>query len=361
MADLPDQQQFREWLIAAESAEAKGDWSMASSLLFQALRIERSANLASRYVIALWKAERFEICERDTAILAAEYPHDSELAEHVVRVSDFMKYHHVARCVEAFENQSFTEALRHGIRASKLWPDHPWVANYIEMSQLRAPGFGNRLTQDKRRIFIAGCGRSGTYLLSAMMQCFEDTYVHPGEAPAEAFALLEDAASTHVIKRVSDSYKTLHLVPEDIGLIHIVRHPFDVLTSEHMGTFRYIKPNDWNAEIDSMRHLKRANHLVIRYEDLVRGPDSLQSIIQAKYGLNPARKFSEFHLVAQVPGEISESMHGLRAPSESSVQKWRRDIHEQGYLRSIWPDIETNFNWLCSEFGYEPIGAEFKP
>jgi len=349
------QQQYLEFLSAADSAEEMGDWATASDFLFEAFGVQKSADIAFRYVIALWKAERFEICERDTAALSSAYPDHSGLAEHVTRIAEFMKYHHVAKCVESYESNSFTEAMRHSLRASRLWPEHPWVSNYIGMTQLKAPGFMGRLNSRKRRIFLAGCGRSGTYLLAAMMQCFKDTYVHPGEAPAEAFASLDNEASTHVIKRLSDSFKTLHLIPAEICLIHLVRHPFDVLTSEHMGTERYIKPNDWNAEIDAMRHLQRQNHLIIRYEDLVSSPDQIQTLILEKFGLQRHRKFSEFHTVAEVPGQISESMHGLRPPSTESVGKWRASLKDRGYLRSIWADVETNFNWLCSEFGYEPL------
>jgi hypothetical protein len=358
MNEKTDRPKFEDAIEAADAAEKLGDWAVASDFLADCLAVATTDEAAFRYVIALWNAERFELCERETEKFAQAFPAHEGLTEHVKRIAEFMKYHHVAKCVDAYENDSFTEALRHGTRAAQLWPDHPWINNYITMSVLKAPGFSNLLSPDKRRIFIAGCGRSGTYLLSAMMQCFSDTYVHSGEAPVEAFQSLDAPQSTHIIKRVSDSYKTLHLVPDDIGLIHMVRHPFDVLVSEHMGTERYIKPNNWNAEIDAMRQLKHGNHIVVRYEDLVRAPNRVQGKLAEMFSLVSSSHFSDFHSHAKVPSDIEASMHGLRAPSEASVEKWRTNRHDRGYLRAIWPEIESNYRWLCRFHGYQPIESE---
>jgi hypothetical protein len=87
------------------------------------------------------------------------------------------------------------------------------------------------------KIFIAGCGRSGTTLIQDLMMCFDDLYVlkegQYGEASFSRFDEITRPESHHVIKRLGDSWKTLPDLPKPVDLIYCVRHPFDVLTSAH--------------------------------------------------------------------------------------------------------------------------------
>lgn len=352
---------YEQLLARALDAEIAEDWVSASNFLFDSFEYLVNSETAYRYVIALWKAERFELSERETVRLVRIWHDHQGLSEHLQRVTDFMKFHHVSKCVASYEANAYTEALRHAIRAAELWPDHPWVANYKELCALRAPGFEKRTKPGIRRIFIAGCGRSGTYLLSAMMQCFRDSFVLPGEAHADAFLGIDSPASLHVIKRRSDSYSTLHLIPRDIGLLHIVRHPFDVLCSSHMGTDRYIPPENWNAEIDALRLLDRQNHLVIRYEDLVSDPNAVQRVVSKTFGLGAGEKFSNWQKISRVSDDVAESMHGVRPPDTDSIGRWKNNSGNRGYIRAIWPDIERNYRWVAGKFGYEPFEPYFTP
>ena len=53
-------------------------------------------------------------------------------------------------------------------------------------------------TEQPNRIFIAGCARSGTTLSRNLMACFDDIYVHNGEAPFPALLELDRAGKPTV-------------------------------------------------------------------------------------------------------------------------------------------------------------------
>ena len=64
------------------------------------------------------------------------------------------------------------------------------------------------------KIFIAGCGRSGTTLTRDLMRCFEGVYAHKREAPISLFDRLDDVKQPNlIVKRTSACYKSLHKLP----------------------------------------------------------------------------------------------------------------------------------------------------
>ncbi|MBN1554425.1 MAG: sulfotransferase [Phycisphaerae bacterium] len=217
---------------------------------------------------------------------------------------------------------------------------------------------------EKNRIYILGCGRSGTTLLLAMMTCFRDTYVlleeaaRTGEDHYSRFDTLHRPERTHVIKRASNASDFAHEIPHPIGLLYLVRHPLDVLTS----TLRfqgkvypyYITPSRWLAEVRALRGLleaSRPNMMTLSYENLVSRPDQVQEQIARTFGLEYDRPFSRFQENFSTEEGIATTMNGIRPPDTASLHRWREVRHRE-YLRSLWPDIAKEANWFCDRFGY---------
>lgn len=135
---------------------------------------------------------------------------------------------------------------------------------------------------DKSKIFINGCSRSGTTLMLRLFRAFKDTYTYPKEAHYTKFAELDAPESFHVIKRNAKTRFDLDKIDSDIRIVHLVRHPYDVLTSFHPGSKRpdkfYLKPEQWLEHFDVFkRTINRATppaHIVLRYEDVISDPDT---------------------------------------------------------------------------------------
>lgn len=197
-----------------------------------------------------------------------------------------------------------------------------------------------------RRIFIAGCARSGTTLARRLMGCFEDTYVHEFEAPFPKLLELKRPHANVVVKRTAESHEQLWQLPAGIGLIYCVRHPFDVLTSAHPGTVHlrpfHVTAERWEAEYAGLIRLRETQParkiLYLRYEDLIAEPDAAQARIAGSFGLAPAIRFS------------ADAGNPIRA---TSLRKWERNEALRTYLQALPPAFLARVETFCREFGYE--------
>lgn len=200
------------------------------------------------------------------------------------------------------------------------------------------------------QIFIAGCGRSGTALIRDLMNCFHDTHVLVeglyGEAPFLRFVDLSRIETHLVIKRTGECWATLSLLPDDVGLIYCVRHPFDVLTSRHPLTQHvrrfHITLERWQSEYYALCALRVAQPkrriFTLRYEDLVRDPDSVQEKISRHFGLMPDCQFTE-------------NAAGIRI-FKDSVDKWKKNADLYAYLQTIPRRFRLLMQEFCEEFEY---------
>lgn len=271
--------------------------------------------------------------------------------------SDSDPGYHRDRGFQAYEARDYERSLLHFKRLQQLDPQDQYIWNYIDRAQGRSPRFREVLAASpRRRIYILGCGRSGTWLATALMTCFRDTFVLLQEVAAGRFTRVDAPDGTHVLKRESDSYETAHLIPNEVGLLYVLRFPLDVLVSPHVDIKYYIDPDRWLGEIRAFRRLydeKRPNMYVLRYEDLVCRPDDEQSRVGNYFGLEVGIPFSRFHLEFQIDERIAKAMNGIRAPEQSSISRWQRDAEFREYCRKIWPKIEGEARWICDTFGYE--------
>jgi len=201
------------------------------------------------------------------------------------------------------------------------------------------------------KIFIAGCGRSGTTLARDLMNCFQDTYVLVegpyGEAPFTRYATLSRPEANLVIKRTGECWETLPSLPGDIALIYCVRHPFDSMTSTHPLSKHerrfHITPERWISEYRALHALRAAQPerriFYLRYEDLVRDPNEVQHKMAEHTGLAPACRFTDNPAGIQI--------------FTNSVEKWRKNPEFFQYLQTIPYRFRPAIRDFCVEFEYE--------
>jgi len=200
------------------------------------------------------------------------------------------------------------------------------------------------------KLFIAGCGRSGTTLIRDLMNCFENTVVLMDDPYGEAeFTFFRDSPSeksNQVIKRSGYAWKTLAALPADVQLMYCVRHPFDTLTSTHPLTRNmrrfHITEERWISEYKALQALRIAQPqrdiYVLRYEDLVREPDETQKKIANHFGLVASHAFS------RNPSDIKVVT--------DSVEKWKKDPTLETHFQNISENCKLLMHDFCMEFGY---------
>lgn len=201
----------------------------------------------------------------------------------------------------------------------------------------------------RKRIFIAGCARSGTTLNRRLMACFDDIYAHADEAPYQVLLKLDRPEFNLVVKRTHESHKDIEHLPASVGLIYCVRHPFDVLTSSHPETVNerrfHVTTERWEAEYDGLMRLRKAQPersvFYLRYEELIAEPDIVQARIARSFGLSPVTLYS------RDPG------NPIRA---TSLRKWERNEEFRTYLHGLPAAFLARVENFCREFGYETPG-----
>lgn len=213
-------------------------------------------------------------------------------------------------------------------------------------------------TNPRQRVFVMGCGRSGTWLLTALMASFADVAVVGRELPVESFALVESPCRTIVLKRAWHSHQRIAAIPPDIRILHIVRHPFDVLTSHNpmTGARFHVSPERWRAELGALRALIESDDprlMVVRYEDLVSDTQAVLVRIAEAYGLVAKASSDEVMERANLPQEALAAMHGRRPVDSHSLGRFRNDPVALAHLRTILPELGETLDWVASRFGYD--------
>ena len=267
------------------------------------------------------------------------------------------------RAIAASVECDFANATELLTRLVREFPDNIRFVNRLEeslsfdgrlMERLRALDGDNPRT----RLFVMGCARSGTWLLQLLMGYFEDAYTLKREAHFGAFACLDSVARIHVVKRLGTSYVYASEIPEQIALLYIVRHPFDVLSSTHLGVDNYVTVERWMAEtkaVKSVMERERKRLHVVRYEDLVCRPDEVQREIAGKFGLASRVRFSNFPNGIEIPPIVEQGMGGLRKPDRESIG--RREQHAQfaaKHMIELAPARDL-LRFLGRSFNYEDL------
>jgi len=231
-----------------------------------------------------------------------------------------------------------------------------------ELSRLRKPkALKRQLTDiDKarqfRRIYVMGCGRSGTWLLTHVMGTLKGTDVVRNELSFEHFGLIVTSCPALVLKRDSVAYQRIEEIPECIEIAYIVRHPFDVLTSHLPTSGRpyHVLPQRWLGEMTALRYLRetgRKNTKIVRYEDLVTNPCETQSDLANFFGLSVGVSIDALYTMSNNPNE--GPMHRARKIDINSINKYKRDPEKLRYLTQIRPKLGQMLEWVGKVYHYD--------
>ncbi len=209
----------------------------------------------------------------------------------------------------------------------------------------------------RQRVFIAGCGRSGTWFALGIMATFAGVLPVYQERHFGHFAmLLERPEPVHVVKRNHDARYALLEIPEEISLLYMVRDPRDVLTSSHLTTTNYISIERWEEETHSLQALLasgRRNLHVIRFEDLAQDAAATQARLAAALGLTSTLAANRFNEVFQPDARTREIMNGLRPPDPSVIGRWRRDPAQVDFVSTLNDRIRRQFGALAERYRYD--------
>jgi 2-polyprenyl-3-methyl-5-hydroxy-6-metoxy-1,4-benzoquinol methylase len=195
-----------------------------------------------------------------------------------------------------------------------------------------------------RRIYIAGCGRSGTTMMIRLFRTFADTHIHWKESPIGVFRTIRTDKAFLVVKRNSSTWRHIAKLDPDIHLLYMIRHPYDVLTSRHpkvKSAEFYITPERWTNEYDAMLDVARmrsdsGRFIYVRYEDLVSEPDRVQLRIAAFAGQSIVKPFTQ-----------------QLAFSTDSLRKHERNQSYLRYLAGLPPQTRSRIDAFCEQFDYD--------
>ena len=210
----------------------------------------------------------------------------------------------------------------------------------------------------QQRIYTMGCGRSGSWLLNSFFSSFADTALVPEELKAEYWGVLSSPKANVVLKRHANSHQQVELLPEQISIAWIVRHPYDVLTSHNPVSGRrfHIQPHRWLSEMLALQYLiktQRKNTFVYRYEDLVMSPAAAQQQIADDFALEIIKPYDQIVENFKASEGTKRAMHGLRPIDSHSINKFRHSAEKIAYLKSIGDRIDPLLHWCADQFGYD--------
>ncbi|MGM0381617.1 MAG: sulfotransferase [bacterium] len=231
--------------------------------------------------------------------------------------------------------------------------------------------------------YITGCARSGTTLLQYIMKAFENMHIVPGEKFIDYFAKEEiqslPAGDNVVLKR--NAYCLGGVYPRGLNtedeeeiiqyrkhflklirmlnlrLVDIIRDPRDVITSVHhqaQDTYWVDFPR-WYRQYEEINWFKKHwdKILRIRYEDLLRDPDSIQSKISDFFQLTSRHSLSNFPGFlsdCDIPEEQRRDMKGLRSLEPSRIGRWSQTAPERVFQTAKeFPQLQE----ALEKLGYE--------
>lgn len=208
------------------------------------------------------------------------------------------------------------------------------------------------------RAYVMGCGRSGTWLLAALLSTLESVDVLGIEVPVEWFGITTTTSRLLVLKRDYRAHERIERIPDRIHIVYAIRHPYDVLTSHNPNTNRtyHVRPHTYLSNMLSLQYLldtKRPRTAVFRYEDVVARPEEAQSRLVSGFGLSAIADPSRIDLTFKAAPDVTASMHGIRAIDGNSVGNYLKDPEKIEYLRRLRPRLGRLLDWVADTFSYD--------
>jgi hypothetical protein len=243
------------------------------------------------------------------------------------------------------------------------------------------------------RIHIIGCARSGTTMLHLAMGCFSDVMLSGTETPVGYPWALERAGiafrmawrpgrKCYITKRNPGWFKPeqqdeflAQTRLENVGLIHLVRDPRDVMLSRHAGSKScisgepFVSAERWYNSIKGADRIfaslaDYSRKLTLRYEDLVTAPERAEQMIAAAFGLcrhpdalpiNHVKDNFERLRIRYSPSAIM-ALNGLRNMDSNSIGRWRNSSKAES-TEALEPHIRSRLEAFCAENGYQQTGV----
>jgi len=265
------------------------------------------------------------------------------------------------KAMRAFGLNDYDTAKVHFEKMDKLDPEHPWANFYLRKCTGLSTSFYDSLLMShpkvEQRVYLTGCGRSGTWLLTAILSSLENLRISDGECQLGEFAWMPDLPETQLVKRAHDAYLYFDSVPENVKIIHVVRHPFDVLVSTHLAKKNLITLKNLEAEHKAffLKLQNRKNTLVVKYEDIVKNVKEIQPKVESFLNLKSQHPFEDFHMYAHthLSDMVMKSMHGLRPLDPSRLNSWKNSESELGFLRNLIKDSDGTLEEFAEFFDYD--------
>lgn len=205
------------------------------------------------------------------------------------------------------------------------------------------------------RVHVIGCYRSGTTL---MMELLWYAYDFSGRCEHEAslFRAIPDGERLYLSKKPPDTIRIRQafLVDEKLSVIAMVRDPRAMATSRHeklpdvyfSGFGRWL---EYQEAIESL--VDHPRWMIVRYEDLLKNPQSVQAAIEARFPLlERKRDFDQYPEDAEVPEKAAISLGGVRKIDPSRVSKWPEHLPRIKDQLKKHPAVADKL----VELGYEP-------
>lgn len=238
----------------------------------------------------------------------------------------------------------------------------------------------------RRRIIVTGYSRSGSTMFYRMLASTVRAFSF-FDHEARALDHLAGAPDRLVTKRPLDVFDLPRIqetwsdtAPDTaIDVIFLIRDPRSLLVSRHARVpnhyfmdhdLQYFIPTSGEPQLINpglmpthhaiQSFLSHGNpsfrKLVVRYEDLVRAPLSVQAVLGRSLGLTYHGHFSDFDRYA-VPAALLPALNGVRPLDPTRLTPWRQPSHA-ARLRDQFTRCPALFEVLIA-YGYEKDNAWF--
>ena len=207
-----------------------------------------------------------------------------------------------------------------------------------------------------KRIHVVGvAARTGTTLMAELINsCFRVGGYCPHEMTI--FRKPSTTVDLLVTKAPTEAKEVIPVLRHDPALyiVCMMRDPRDVVVSKHgkrpdvyWTNLRY-----WKESVDAAVYESEQNnnYILVRYEELVQDPDSIQKMLMEKMPfLEKVANFSDFHNTAKPSQDSLDAMKGFRPISSSSVGSWRK--HKARLLAQL--QLHGDIDDYLINLGYE--------
>ncbi len=206
-----------------------------------------------------------------------------------------------------------------------------------------------------KRIIICGSPRSGTTLMNELMRSYYGTYVMNREERALRFPYLVSNKKYVVTKHPLD-FNFFSRFIETFNrplFLFMLRDPRDVIISKHFKNKDHYLVNFplWKKAVTAYENLDYDNIVLVKYENLITDPLSIQKKITAKLGLELKNDFKDFFNNVDKGHQDIKSLGGIRPIDSSNLGKYKNPEHSQRIREQITSFPEMS-DYLI-KYGYE--------